>query len=626
MMRLAGKRLAGQTTTFDLLVLISLAVVLQQMALLKGTLNAAIFIATVFAAHLATARACRRSRRFKRLVRGSPRPLVVAGRVQHAALEEEGLTYEDLLAGFRKVGESDPGRIALATLEETGQITVVVATREAAKDVAEATSAKFKERCVDRIDTPAVAVTPLPMQARYQQRAGLATLLLLLAGCMRPSSLPPQAGFGPDPALPEPILALLPTVVIAPATGWPEGATPTASAGFAVQAFARGLDHPRWLHVLPNGDVLVAETNAPPRPEDGQGVKGWVMKQVMARAGAAVPSANRITLLRDTDGDGVADVRSVFVQGLNSPFGMALVGDQLYIANTDAIVRYPYVTGSDRIAAPPTQVSALPAGPRNHHWTKNILAGQPGTPGDGKLYVTVGSNSNAAENGQAAEENRAAILEIDLATGSWRVFASGLRNPNSLAWHPDSGDLWTVVNERDELGNDLVPDYLTSVRDGAFYGWPWSYYGPHVDARVQPVRADKVAAAIRPDFALGAHTGSLGLAFYAADLLPARYRGGAFVGQHGSWNRKPRSGYALIFVPFANGRPAGPAEQILDDFVDADGDALGRPVGVAIDSTGAVLLADDVGNTVWRVVPTRDFQTNNASVSDGVKAGAAAPY
>ena len=427
---------------------------------------------------------------------------------------------------------------------------------------------------------------------------------------MRPSSLPSQAGFGPDPVLPEPNSALLPTVDIAPAKGWPAGGIPAASAGFAVQAFATGLDHPRWLHVLPNGDVLVAETSAPSRPADGQGVKGWAMKRVMARAGVAVPSANRITLLRDTDGDGVADFRSAFLQDLNSPFGMTLVGDQLYVANTDAVVRFPYPAGSDRITAPPTLVSALPAGPRNHHWTKNVLAGVPGTAGAGKLYVTVGSNSNVAENGLAVEEDRAAILEIDTATGSRRVFASGLRNPNGLAWHPDSGDLWTVVNERDEIGNDLVPDYLTSVRDGAFYGWPWSYYGPHVDTRVQPVRMDKVAAAIRPDYALGAHTASLGLAFYAADLLPARYRGGAFVGQHGSWNRKPQSGYALIFVPFADGRPAGPPEQILGGFVNADGDALGRPVGVAIDATGAVLLADDVGNTVWRVVPVRDPQSN----------------
>ena len=364
-----------------------------------------------------------------------------------------------------------------------------------------------------------------------------------------------------------------------------------------MQAYASGLDHPRWLYVLPNGDVLVAETNAPPKPEDGKGIRGWVMKQVMKRAGAGAPSANRITLLRDADGDGIAETRSVFLEGLNSPFGMALVGNDFYVANSDAVLRFPYVAGAIRIIGPGVKLADLPAGAINHHWTKNILASRNGS----KLYVTVGSNSNAAENGMDNEVNRAAILEIDLATGKSRVFASGMRNPNGLAWEPQGGALWAAVNERDELGSDLVPDYMTSVRDGGFYGWPYSYYGSHVDDRVKPQRPDLVATALVPDYALGPHTASLGLAFYNGKLLPQHYAGGAFVGQHGSWNRKPRSGYKVIFVPFANGRPAGPAEDVLTGFVDADGHALGRPVGVVVDRQGALLVADDVGNTVWRV-------------------------
>src|SRR5262249_45432844 len=381
------------------------------------------------------------------------------------------------------------------------------------------------------------------------------------------------------------------------AKGWSDGATPTPAADLSVKAYATGLQHPRWLYVLPNGDVLVAETNAPPRPEDGKGIRGWVMGQVMKRAGARGPSANRITLLRDADGDGIAETRTVFLEGLNSPFGMVLIGHELYVANTDAIVRFPYKEGDTRITEPGIKVVDLPAGPINHHWTKNVIAR-----GDGsRLYVTVGSNSNVGENGMEQEVSRAAILEVDLATGTTRVFASGLRNPNGLAWQPQTGALWTAVNERDELGSDLVPDYMTSVRDGGFYGWPYSYYGQHVDERVKPQRPDLVAQAIVPDYALGPHTASLGLAFYTGTLLPARYLGGAFVEQHGSWNCKPRSGYGVIFVPFVNGRPAGEADDVLTGFIDANGDALGRPVGVAVDHFGALLVADDVGNTVWRV-------------------------
>jgi glucose/arabinose dehydrogenase len=386
-------------------------------------------------------------------------------------------------------------------------------------------------------------------------------------------------------------------VHIAPARGWPNGDKPTAVPGTNVDAFATALEHPRWLYVLPNGDVLVAETNAPPRPEQGKGIKGWFMKGMKKRAGAAVPSANRITLLRDTDGDGVAETRSVFLEGLNSPFGMALVGNEFYVANTDAVLRFPYTAGQTRITVPGVKVVDLPAGPRNHHWTKNLIASRDST----RLYVTVGSNSNVAENGIDEEAGRAAVWEVDLRNGGHRIFASGLRNPNGLAWEPRSGALWTVVNERDELGSDLVPDYLTSVADGGFYGWPYSYFGAHVDERVKPPRPDLVAQAIKPDYALGAHTAALGLTFAEGSTLPAPFRNGAFIGQHGSWNRKPRSGYNVVFVPFSAEKPSGLPVVVLTGFVNQDGEANGRPVGVAIDQHGALLVADDVGNVIWRV-------------------------
>lgn len=423
--------------------------------------------------------------------------------------------------------------------------------------------------------------------------------VVTLVGCGETATLPVTAGIGPHPTLPPPHPTLIPTVNIAPAKGWPAGAKPTAAAGLSVGAYANGLEHPRWLYVLPNGDVLVAETNAPPKPEDGKGLRGWVMKQVMKRAGAGVPSPNRIILLRDTDGDGVAETRTVFLKGLNSPFGMTLVGHDLYVANTDAVLRFPYKDGETQITSPGVKVVDLPAGPINHHWTKNIIASRDGS----RLYVTVGSNSNVGENGEENEQHRAAILEIDPATGSLRVYASGLRNPNGLGWQPQSGGLWTAVNERDEIGSDLVPDYMTSVQDGGFYGWPYSYYGQHVDDRVKPQRPDLVARAIVPDYALGSHAASLGLVFYEGKLLPARYAGGAFVGQHGSWNRNPRSGYKVIFVPFSDGRPDGLPEDVLTGFLAPNGDAFGRPVGVAVDRAGALLVADDVGNTVWRVTP-----------------------
>jgi glucose/arabinose dehydrogenase len=431
----------------------------------------------------------------------------------------------------------------------------------------------------------------------------LAMLLAGLAACTQPGGLTAAAGTpatGANPLLPAPRQTLLPTVHIAPARGWAAGEQPAAAPGTRVQAFAQGLQHPRWLLVLPNGDVLVAETNAPERPDDASGLRGWVMKLVMARAGAAVPSADRISLLRDSDGDGVADLRTVFASGLHSPFGMALVGDVLYVANTDAVVKLPYQRGDLVARAAPELVAPLPAGRRNHHWTKNLIA----SPDGRSLFVTVGSNSNVGENGPDAEAGRAAIWQLALPGGQLSLHASGLRNPNGLAWSADGQTLWTVVNERDELGDDLVPDYLTAVPSGAFFGWPWGYFGQHADSRVQPPRPDLLATARVPDYALGAHVAALGLAWSAHSTLPPDLVGGMYIGEHGSWNRQPRSGYAVVFVPFSpggDGRPSGAPRTVLDGFVDADGRARGRPVGVAVDAGGALLVADDVGNTIWRV-------------------------
>ncbi|WPN48871.1 MULTISPECIES: PQQ-dependent sugar dehydrogenase [unclassified Pseudomonas] len=418
-----------------------------------------------------------------------------------------------------------------------------------------------------------------------------------LTACGETSRLQVSDGTGPSPQLPEPNKTLVPTVNIAPAIGWPAGAKPVAAAGTQVAAFAEDLDHPRWLYVLPNGDVLVAETNAPPKPDDGKGVKGWVMKKVMGRAGAGVPSPNRITLLRDKDHDGIAETRSVFLENLNSPFGMTLVGNDLYVADTDRLLRFHYENGDMTIKSSPIKVVDLPGGPLNHHWTKNVIASKDGS----KLYVTVGSNSNVAENGMDKEQGRAAIWEVDRATGNHRIFASGLRNPNGMAWEPQSGALWTAVNERDEIGSDLVPDYITSVQDGAFYGWPFSYYGQHIDIRVEPQNPDLVAKALKPDYAVGPHTASLGLTFAENSKLPAPFTQGAFIGQHGSWNRKPHSGYKVIFVPFNAGKPAGQPVDVLSGFLNDEEKAMGRPVGVVIDQQGDLLVADDVGNKIWRV-------------------------
>jgi len=428
-------------------------------------------------------------------------------------------------------------------------------------------------------------------------RLGLLFVLVAsLAGCAG-TSQDPSIGYGPNPVLPTPEQALIPVLKAPNAIGWDDGETPVAAEGMEVNAFASGLDHPRWLYVLPNGDVLVAETNAPERPDDAKGIKGFFFKLFQKKAGGGVPSANRIMLLRDADGDGSAEFRSVFLEGLNSPFGMALVGNTFYVANTDAVVSFPYEEGQTEITAEPTKITDLPAGTINHHWTKGLIANDDGS----RLYVSVGSNSNVAENGMEAEKDRAAILEVDTQAGIYRVFASGLRNPVGMAWEPESDTLWAVVNERDELGNDLVPDYMTAVRDGGFYGWPYSYYGDNLDPRVSPQNPDLVATAIVPDYALGSHTAPLGLASSIGNTLPAQFENGMFVGQHGSWNRQAPNGYQVIFIPFAEGIPSGEPIVVLNGFIKDNGDAMGRPVGVAIDGTGALLVADDVGNIIWRV-------------------------
>jgi glucose/arabinose dehydrogenase len=420
---------------------------------------------------------------------------------------------------------------------------------------------------------------------------------IALSGCAETATISIKQGSGTNPTLPAPVNNLIPTVNIAPAVGWPATAKPTAAAGTQVAAFARQLQHPRWIYVLPNGDVLVAESNAPAKTDSNQGLKAWITGLVMKKAGAGVASANRITLLRDSNGDGVADVRTVFLQGLNSPFGMALVGTTLYVANTDAVLHYNYLPGDTQITAAGNKLLDLPAGAINHHWTKNLIASL-----DGKtLYITVGSNSNIAERGMAAEAGRAAIWQVDVTSGEHRLFATGLRNPNGLAWQPTTGELWTVVNERDELGSDLVPDYLTSVKQGGFYGWPYSYYGQHLDTRVTPQRADLVVKALVPDYALGAHVAPLGLAYSANNNLPMRFNNGMFIGQHGSWNRRPHSGYNVVFVPFVDGKAQGDSLEVLTGFLSSGGKAYGRPVGVALDNTGALLVADDVGNIIWRL-------------------------
>ncbi len=444
------------------------------------------------------------------------------------------------------------------------------------------------------------------MERKQESQALIAVLLFMLMSA--PALAEYAVGYGPNPKLPAPESSLIPTVNVTDAEPWPDGKAPIAASGLTATAYARGLDHPRWLYVLPNGDILVAESNAPEK--DGSwSIRGLFMSYFMSKAGATVPSANRITLLRGVKADGTAAERHVFAkEGLNSPFGMALIGTDLYVANTDALVRFTYREGDTKVSGTPVKVADLPAGDLNHHWTKNVIA----HPDGAKLYVTVGSNSNIGENGMEKEENRAAILEVDVASGTTRIFASGLRNPNGMAFEPSTGELWTVVNERDELGNNLVPDYLTSVKDGGFYGWPYSYFGQNIDTRVSPQKPELVAKAFAPDYGLGAHTASLGLTFASGANLSDAFKDGAFIGQHGSWNREPPSGYKVIFVPFANGQPSGPPADVVTGFLNtADGIAYGRPVGVAIGKDGSLLVADDVGNRIWRVTGQADTARAN---------------
>ncbi|MCA0010762.1 sorbosone dehydrogenase family protein [Mesorhizobium sp. B292B1B] len=442
---------------------------------------------------------------------------------------------------------------------------------------------------------------------RSGKRRAYGTGLVLLcfatlgaAGCSDDAA-DPSTQIGPNPNLPEIKQYLFPPMHLASVVGWKKDETPTVAQGLQIHALATGLQHPRSLYILPNGDVLVVESKAPPEPPANR-PKDIVMGLIesLVTSGGDTGPSNRITLLRDSNGDGVPDVRDVFLDHLNSPFGVALVGNDLYVANTDAIMRYPYKPGDTKITAPGVRLTELPGGPIDHHWTKSLVA----SPDGSLLYVGVGSNSNITENGIGAEKDRAAIWQVDRATGRSRIFASGLRNPNGLSFEPQTGALWTVVNERDELGPNLVPDYMTSVKDGGFYGWPYSYYGQHVDPRVMPQRPDLVAKAIVPDYALSSHVAPLGMAFYTGTSLPQTYRGGAFVGEHGSWDRPGLNGYKVVFVPFSGGRPSGMAQDVVTGFLNDQEEARGRPVGVAIDKTGALLIADDVGNTVWRVTPS----------------------
>lgn len=438
---------------------------------------------------------------------------------------------------------------------------------------------------------------PMLRRTSIPQMVTVLSVTAALTACSNNARLSVVDGMGPSPVLPKPDGALIPTVNVAKAKGWSADAKPISASGTSVTAFARDLNHPRWLYVLPNGDVLVAETNAPERPDDNTGIRGYFFKKFLKKGGGAAPSANRITLLRDANGDGFAETRTVLVEGLYSPFGMALVGNDFYVAASDALVKFPYTRGETKITAGPVKVLELPAGKRNHHWTKNVIA----SPDGSKLFLAIGSNSNAGEHGIEEEAGRARIWEYDIKAGTHRDFATGIRNPVGMAWEPETQTLWVSVNERDEIGGDLVPDYMTSVRDGAFYGFPYSYYGAHVDKRMKPQDPALVARAIPPDYALGSHTASLGLASSKGNALTPEFANGMFVGQHGSWNRKPRSGYKVIFVPFVKGKPSGAAIDVLTGFLNANGEALGRPVGVALDSKGALLVADDVGNVIWRV-------------------------
>jgi glucose/arabinose dehydrogenase len=427
--------------------------------------------------------------------------------------------------------------------------------------------------------------------------ATLAVSALALAACQPKATTDGSEGYGPDPKMPEAKTTPLPTVNARQAIGWAAGAAPTPAAGLKVARFAEGLNHPRWLYRLPNGDVLVSESNSPPR--EGKGIEAMVAKNMMKKAGAGVPSPNRIILLRDADGDGVAEMKTTLIEGLNSPSGMVLVGDQLFVANTDSVVVFPYAEGATKIEGTGRKIADLPATGSNGHWARNIIASPDGT----KLYVAVGSSSNIADEGLEVEKDRAAIHQMNLDGSGHRIFASGLRNANGLEFEPVTGLLWAAVNERDMLGPDTPPDYMTAVRDGGFYGWPWSYWGQNVDSRVEPANPEMVAKALKPSYGLGAHTASLGLHFYGGGLLPETWRGGAFIAQHGSWNRDPPSGYRVIYVPFVAGNPSGQPVEVLGGFLNAKNEAQGRPVAIIEDKAGALLVSDDVGNVIWRVTP-----------------------
>jgi glucose/arabinose dehydrogenase len=431
---------------------------------------------------------------------------------------------------------------------------------------------------------------------KFQFRGGCALATLLAVAACHQKVAPANTQYGANPVLPAPQQYLIPPMRVPPAVGWKDGQAPLVPTGLKVRAFATGFAHPRMVYTLPDGDVLVVESNGPSahiyRPKD------YVEGKVKAWAGTDAPGGNRITLLRDTKGNGVPDVRTIFIDHLNSPFGIVLVGSDLYVADTNAVLRFPYVPGETHITSQGVKLTDLPAGPINHHWTKSLTA----SPDGSKLYVGVGSNSNITENGIAVEKDRAAIWEVDRRTGLKRIYASGLRNPTGVTFEPQTGKLWAIANERDEIGPNLVPDYLTSVRDGGFYGWPYSYFGQHVDIRVQPQRPDLVATAIPPDYALSSHVAPLGMAFSQASSLPARYRSGVFISEHGSWDRNPLNGYKVVYVPFRAGRPSGPPQDVITGFLTQDEKKVqGRPVGLAFDRAGALLIADDVGNTVWRV-------------------------
>ncbi|MGV1870427.1 PQQ-dependent sugar dehydrogenase [Agrobacterium rosae] len=427
---------------------------------------------------------------------------------------------------------------------------------------------------------------------------------------------------GADPVLPDPSPSLIPDLKVAEVVGWKDGETPTVPQGLKITAYQKDLVNPRTVHTLPNGDVLVVQSRGPKgeppsRPKDI--IRGWIMAIAHGETGPQKPS-NIITLLRDTNRDGTVDERHELLTNLDSPFGVAFADNTLYVATASNILAYPYQLGQNEITAEPKILTPLPGGPINHHWTKDLALSP-----DGKmLYVSVGSNSNIVENGIEAEKNRAAILQVDRQTGAFKLFASGLRNPNGLAFNPESKELWAVINERDELGPNLVPDYMTSVKENAFYGWPWSYYGNHVDARVHPQRPDMVEKAIKPDYALSSHVAALGLTFSLNSALPAPYANGAFIGEHGSWNRNAFNGYRVTYVPFENGKPAGKTQDVVTGFIQGD-KARGRPVGVGIDGTGALLVADDAGNTVWRVAAADGTVTPAPVATDDISAGGVAP-